>query len=180
MSPALRQNCQCTYHALTDSFRGTFRAAGEYSLETLVKLTTGPGMIKGRDCFKCVINFAVKPPLAFANFRVNIPKRFEHSRLSRVEPAISTVLPYSQFSIHECTTAEDNPHITCVGEGQGVGERGVVGFAAAALQQGVLQFDSASGALALHVPSKLEFLRRTAAPKGCGLVQAHRFTVILF
>ncbi len=178
MSSALHRNCQYTYDAGTDSFRGTFQAAGEYSLQTLVKLTAGPGMITGKDCFKCVINLAVKPPLAFANCHVNIPIRVEHNMLSRVEPASSTVLPYAQFSIQECTTPGDNPHLTCAREGGVGGEWGVVVLAVAAVQQGLLQFDSCSGAIGLHVPSHLEFLRRTADPNGCGLLQAHRFTVI--
>eukprot|EP00802_Teleaulax_amphioxeia_P010047 Tamp_10072.p1 GENE.Tamp_10072~~Tamp_10072.p1 ORF type:complete len:640 (-),score=80.56 Tamp_10072:4-1923(-) len=170
LSPEFERSCQHAYHVPSDSLRGTFRQPGNFAIETLVKLTTGPDMVSGKDCFKIAINFAVKPPLQFNNNSPNVPSCFIPGTPMRIEPVVSTVLPYPKFSIRECTTEMDNPNFDA-----NYNPRKGGGGAVALLDPTWLQFDACTGAFVLYVPAHVKFLNRSQG--GGGALQVHRFTI---
>ena len=85
-----QQSCHHSFDASTLSFKGTFQTDGDFRVELLVKVTSGPETIAGRDVQKCVLIFAVKPKLVYGN--VGQPMNLIPNQLCYLEPLVTSLV----------------------------------------------------------------------------------------
>jgi len=133
-----QQSCEYAFDPFTNTLKGKFAIDGEFRVELLVKLTVGPSTVVGVDVYKCILNFTVKPQLAFTNYPPAIPVMISPCKPEYIALLPASHLPYSSFSCLE------------ISDGHAVGAEQVGSW---------VQVDGQTGTISITLPRRFQAMQ---------------------